>query len=116
MDKCVLGQDVYLVDDDIGKLRPNDNEIINGATGTGKTMSIFLPTILNTKNKSLIVSLNKRAEAWKLVKYKSSKGYRTYVCDLVNPDDSTVSFWLILHRRVKKSIIGIMRGSPYYIH
>ena len=89
MDKCILGQEVYLVDEDIGNLRPNDNEIINGATGTGKTMSIFLPTILNTKNKSLIVSLNKRAEAWKLVKYKSSKGYRTYVCDLVNPDDST---------------------------
>ena len=89
MDKSILGQDVYLVDDDIGTLRPNENEIINGATGTGKTMSIFLPTILNTKNKSLIVSLNKRAEAWKLVKYKSSKGYQTYVCDLVNPEDST---------------------------
>ena len=89
MDKVILAEGICLKDDEIGRTRPNDNEIIIGATGTGKTMSVFMPTVLNTNNKSLVVSLSKRAEAWDLVDYMRRKGYLTYVCDLVDPDCST---------------------------
>ena len=89
MDKVILAEGICLKDDEIGRVRPNDNEIIIGATGTGKTMSVFMPTVLNTNNKSLVVSLSKRAEAWALVDYMRRKGYLTYVCDLVDPDCST---------------------------
>ena len=75
MDKVILAEGICLKDDEIGRTRPNDNEIIIGATGTGKTMSVFMPTVLNTNNKSLVVSLSKRAEAWDLVDYMRRKGY-----------------------------------------
>lgn len=53
MDKVILAKDVVL-DSGLGSSRPNDNQMIFGGTGSGKSMSIMLPTLYNIKNSSFI--------------------------------------------------------------
>ena len=89
MDRIILADNYYLDNDGLGTQRPNNNIIIAGTTGTGKSTSILEPTIDHTNESSMIVSLNKRAKAWELARKKAHRGYKTYVCDLVDPERST---------------------------
>lgn len=50
MDKVILAKNVVL-DGGLGSRRPNDNQMIFGGTGTGKSMSIVLPTHLPHERK-----------------------------------------------------------------
>ena len=88
-DEIILADSVSLESSDAGKTRPNNNAIIEGASGSGKSYSVLDPNIIKTNIASIIVSYNKWAEAWKMAKYKCSKGYTVYVCDLVHPELST---------------------------
>lgn len=91
MDKIILGQDCF-IDDEIGTFRPNNNQMIVGCSGTGKSMSVLLPTILNMRESSMIATYSKAGEARKIAEYQRSKGYTVDICDLTNPEMSTVSF------------------------
>lgn len=48
MDKVILAKNVVL-DGGLGSSRPNDNQMILGGTGTGKSMSIVLPTLCHMR-------------------------------------------------------------------
>ena len=91
MDKVILGKGCYL-DGELGAQRPNNNQLIVGCPGSGKSFSVFLPTALNMSEDSLIASYSKSGEAHKIGAYLRKKGYRVDYCDLVNPNMSTVSF------------------------
>lgn len=91
MDKVVLGTGCYL-DDEPGAFRPNNNQVVVGCPGTGKSFSVLLPTILNMHNDSLIASYSKPGEAYRIGSYLKRKGYNVEYCDLANPSNSTVSF------------------------
>ena len=91
MDKVILGQD-YFIEDEIGTFRPNNNQMVVGCSGTGKSMSVLLPTILNMNESSMIATYSKAAEAYRIAGYQRSKGYSVDVCDLADPERSTVSF------------------------
>lgn len=84
MDKVILAKDVVL-DGGLGSSRPNDNQMIFGGTGSGKSMSIMLPTLYNIKNSSFIGTFAKRGIVDKAVAYFKGLGYKTYVWNLANP-------------------------------
>ena len=91
MEKIILGNGCWL-EDGIGTFRPNNNQIVVGCSGTGKTMSVQLPTILNLEESSLIASYAKAGEARKVAVYLQKKGYTVEICDLSSPEKSTIGF------------------------
>lgn len=91
MDKVILGEGCY-VNDEIGTFRPNNNQMVVGCSGTGKSMSVMLPTILNMNESSMIGTYSKAGEARKIAEYQRRKGYTTEICDLMEPENSTVGF------------------------
>lgn len=102
MDKIILGENCY-IDDVVGAKRPNDNQMIVGSTGTGKSMSVMLPTILNMSESSMIGTYSKCGEAWDIAEYQKKKGYFVEVCDLTDPDKSTVGFDPLYYIRCRKN-------------
>ncbi|MCR4891510.1 MAG: type IV secretory system conjugative DNA transfer family protein [Lachnospiraceae bacterium] len=91
MDRVILGEGCF-AEDGIGMARPNNNQMVVGCSGTGKSMSVMLPTILNMNESSMIGTYSKVGEARKISKYQKLKGYRTEICDLTCPEKSTVAF------------------------
>ncbi len=91
MDRVILGDGCF-VDDAIGTFRPNNNQIVVGCSGTGKSMSVMLPTILDMNESSMIGTYSKAGEARRIAEYKRIRGYRSYICDLTAPEKSTVGF------------------------
>ena len=86
MDKVILAKNVVL-EGGLGASRPNDNQMIFGGTGTGKSMSIVLPTLCHMKDSSMIGTFAKRGVVANAVAYLAEKGYRSYVWNLANPGE-----------------------------
>ncbi len=84
MDKVFLGQGVVL-EDGLGLSRPNDNQIIIGGTGTGKSLSVLWPTLCHMRESSFIGTFAKGGEVRAASQYLRSHGYRIKVWDLANP-------------------------------
>lgn len=84
MDKVILAKNVVL-DGGLGSSRPNDNQMIFGGTGTGKSMSIVLPTLCHMKESSLIGTFAKRSVVSNAVAFFKRLKYKTYVWNLANP-------------------------------
>ena len=78
MDKVILDQGVVL-EDGLGVSRPNDNQIIIGGTGTGKSMSILWPTMCHMRESSFIGTFAKGGEVDAAVQYFKDLGYSTRV-------------------------------------
>lgn len=91
MDRVILGKNC-IVSSDCSKTQLNNNIIVCGSSGCGKTMSISEPRLLETKESSLIITLSKR----KLVsKYRSlfrRRGYNVWELDFADPSNSNVSY------------------------
>lgn len=84
MDKVILAKNVVL-DGGLGSSRPNDNQMIFGGTGTGKSMSIVLPTLCHMRENSLIGTFAKRSVVSNAVAFFKRLKYKTYVWNLANP-------------------------------
>lgn len=91
MDKVILGEGCF-AEDAIGTFRPNNNQMVVGCSGTGKSMSVMLPTILNMNESSMIGTYSKAGEGRKIAEYKRKKGHNSDICDLTDPEKSTVGF------------------------
>lgn len=85
MDKVILAKNVVL-DGGLGSRRPNDNQMIFGGTGTGKSMSIVLPTLCHMRESSLIGTFVKRSVVSNAVAFFKRLKYKTYVWNLANPE------------------------------
>lgn len=85
MDKVILAKNIIL-DDGMGVNRPNDNQIVFGSTGSGKSMSIVLPTMCHMTDSSLIGTFPKRGVVLNAVQFFRKRKYKTYVWNLANPD------------------------------
>ena len=68
MDKVILAKNIIL-DGELGHTRPNDNQMIFGGTGSGKSMSIVLPTLCHMKDSSLIGTFAKKSVVSNAVAY-----------------------------------------------
>jgi type IV secretory pathway TraG/TraD family ATPase VirD4 len=84
MDKVILAKNVIL-EGGLGSARPNDNQIVFGGTGSGKSMSVLIPTLCHMKNTSFIGTFAKKSIVDNAVRYFRDAGYKTYVWNLANP-------------------------------
>ena len=96
-DPIVIANNYVLPGDDIGTKRPNDNVLVDGCSGCGKSTSIFFPTVAKSNLSNPIVSYAKPAEAYKMERFLKKKGYSVGVLDISSPEKSTVSFDPILY-------------------
>ncbi|MCR4771161.1 MAG: type IV secretory system conjugative DNA transfer family protein [Oscillospiraceae bacterium] len=91
IDKVILGKDcVYPADPELTGL--NNNVIVLGGSGSGKTQSIVVPHLLETFNSSLVVSLSKRRIAEEFTPVFEERGYKVLLLDFSDPDRSNVGW------------------------
>lgn len=90
-DKMILGEDVA-VSTDCRKTGLNNNVLVCGSSGCGKTMSVIEPRLLETYDSNLIVTVTKRrvVEKYKPVFYE--RGYQVLDVNLINPMQSNVMY------------------------
>lgn len=91
-DPIVIANNYILPGDDIGINRPNDNVLIDGCSGCGKSTSILFPTVAKSELSNPVISYAKPADAYKMAKYLRKKGYSVDVLDIPMPERSTGSF------------------------
>ena len=90
-DQMILAQNaVYSMDSRETGL--NNNVIVCGTSGCGKTMSVSEPLLLETYDKSLIATVTKRRLVHKYEQVFRARGYQVLDLNFINPGESTVSF------------------------
>lgn len=103
-DPVVLGEGYILPGDDVGITRPNDNVLIDGCSGVGKTTSTQIPTMLRMSGMNPIASFAKEEEAVQMANYQRANGYWIDILNLSDPGKSTVSFDPLLLIRTQEDI------------
>lgn len=87
----ILGENA-IYSTDCEKTGLNNNVLVCGASGCGKTMSISEPRLLETYNTSLIATVTKRKLVYKYKPVFEQRGYVVENLNFVHPQESTVSF------------------------
>ena len=91
MDKVILGEGaVYSTD--CQKTGLNNNVIVCGTSGCGKTMSVSEPLLLETFDKSLIATVTKRRLVHKYRGMFRSRGYSVMDLDFISPETSEYGY------------------------
>lgn len=90
-DKMILGSNVCYTTD-CGVTGVNNNVIVVAGSGSGKTMSITEPRLLETYDSNLIVTVTKRRIADKYTPMFRERGYNVIDLNFIEPDKSTVAF------------------------
>lgn len=114
-DPIILAEDYILYGSEIGVTRPNDNVIIEGCAGVGKTVSCLLPTVFAMKNNSAVMSLPKEGEAYKMARYLRAKGFHTEILNLNDPLKSTVGYDPMDHVRSGTDIESLTTAIVYSV-
>lgn len=116
-DRIILGEGSNCIFSmDTGKTKLNNNLIVCGSSGSGKTMSITEMKLLETFNSSLIVNLSKRKLVSKYTPLFQERGYNILNLNFVNPTDSDVSYDPLHYVKNYLDIIflaeSIVRANP----
>ncbi len=90
-DRVILGEDV-IYSTDTRETGLNNNVIVCGSCGCGKTMSISEPRLLETFNSSLIATVTKRRIVHKYKPVFERRGYAVEDLNFIHPADSSVSY------------------------
>lgn len=90
-DRMILGEDaIFSTDSNLTGI--NNNAIIVGSSGSGKTMSYIEPRLLDTEKSSLVVTLTKRRLVQKYKAMFKAKGYKVYDLDFVHPASADIAY------------------------
>jgi len=90
-DRVILAEDC-IYSTDTKKTQLNNNIIVVGTSGCGKTMSIAEPRLLETKNSSLVITLTKRRLVNKYKDLFKSRGYKVWDLNFADPANTQVSY------------------------
>lgn len=90
-ERVILGKDA-IYSSDPQKTGLNNNVIVCGGSGCGKTVSIAEPRLLETCNSSLIVTVTKRRLVHKYKPLFLQRGYNVIDMNFVNPNESDVMY------------------------
>ena len=91
VDKVILGENaIYSTDSNETGL--NNNILVCGGSGCGKTMSISEPRLLETLNSSLVATVTKRRLVSKYAALFRERGYDVLDLNFINPSDSNVAY------------------------
>ena len=92
LDPIVLGKDYILDGNEVGSLRPNDNILIDGISGCGKSKSILFPTMARMKHMNPVGLYAKEKDAYHMAAYMQSKRYQIEFLNINSLVKSTVFF------------------------
>ena len=111
-DRLVMGKNcVYDMDENYA----NNNVMIVGGTGSGKTHFVLEPMLLHTENSSVVVNINKRVLFDKYAPLFAERGYKVLDLNLAHPETSNVSFNFFHYLKSAKDIrdfaASIVEGS-----
>ena len=90
-DVMILGENcVYSTDSE--KTGLNNNVLVVGSSGSGKTMSISEPLLLKTFHRSLVVSVTKRRIVQQYTPLLRRRGYEVLDLDFVRPERGNIGY------------------------
>ncbi len=90
-DRVILGEGaVYSTN--CSETQLNNNVLVCGSSGSGKTMSISEPRLLYTRHSSLVMTLSKRRLIAKYTRLFRSRGYQVWDLNFVSPEESQISY------------------------
>lgn len=97
-DRLILGdgQDC-IFSSDSSKTGLNNNILVIGTSGCGKTVSIMEPRILETFNKSLIATVTKRRIVKKYSVVMKKRGYKVLDLNFVHPGEGNCGYDPLMH-------------------
>jgi len=90
-ERVILGENCCY-STDCGETGLNNNVIVCGGSGSGKTMSVSEPRLLETTTSSLIATVTKRRIVTKYMPLFRERGYEILDLNFVSPRESTCSF------------------------
>lgn len=100
-DNLVMGKDcVYAMDEN----QVNNNVLVVGGTGSGKTHYVLEPMLLHTENSSVVVNINKRILFDKYAPLFAERGYKVLDLNLAHPEQGNVSFNILRCLKSDKDI------------
>lgn len=119
MDKVILAKNVILKGG-LGSERPNDNQMIFGSSGSGKSMSILLATLCHVREDSFIGTFSKRSIVSNAISYFKNLKYKTHVWNLSNPEKNDMIpdplSYISSDDDVQEIARQITSGNPEYKH
>lgn len=112
MDKMILGNN-YIHDMDCGLTGLNNNVVVVGGTGSGKTKSIVEPQLLYTNDTSLVVVVSKRAVVERYSKVFKERGYKVLDLNMANPKESQIGYDPLANVGTTKDIVNLARAIVF---
>ncbi len=92
-DTFILGQDPRCrISMDCTETGLNNNHIVAGGTGSGKTMSIVVPNLLHMEHSNVISVFTKMGTMNKIADTMKKRGYTVHILNLVDPAKSNYGF------------------------
>lgn len=100
-DKLVMGKDcTYVMDEN----HVNNNVLIVGGTGSGKTHYVLEPMLLHTEDSSVVVNINKRILFDRYAPLFEQKGYKVLDLNLAHPEQGNIAFDFLYYLKSDKDI------------
>lgn len=97
-DRLILGNgDNCIFNSDSNETGINNNIVVIGSSGCGKTVSLIEPRILETFTKSLIATVTKRRIVKKYFKVMRERGYQVLDVDFVHPSEGNCGYDPLTH-------------------
>ena len=114
-DNVILGEKC-IYSTDCEKTQLNNNIIVCGSSGCGKTMSVSEPRLLETVNSSLIITMSKQRLISKYTPLFRKRGYRIWELNFMNPEASNVSYDPLAYVKTSSDITflatSIVKANP----
>ena len=85
----------------------NDNILVIGATGSGKTTSITYPRIMSTYESSLIIPIVKDGAYFEYKKMLENRGYTVHHLSFKSPKESTIGYDPLLGKTKEEDIVSL---------
>ncbi len=101
-DKTVLGKHT-IVSTDSAITGRNNNVLIVGTSGSGKTYSLVEPTLQETSHSSLVISDPKGSLSKKYAGYFKKKKYNVAILNFLHPEQSTLSYDPLRNNEIQNS-------------
>ncbi len=114
-DRVILGENcIYSADP--AQTGLNNNVLVCGSSGCGKTMSVTEPRLLETRQTSIIATVTKRRIVNKYKELFLRRGYEVQDLDFVNPDRGNIGYDPLQYIRDSKDITflaeSIVKSNP----
>lgn len=103
-DKMILGKDCCFGTDG-RKTGLNNNVVVIGGSGCGKTRYVLEPRLWETKESNLIVAVSKRRLVKTYRKLFQERGYETEELNFIEPQKSEVGYDLLAYVRSNEDIV-----------